>query len=426
MIWAAWTASLVLALILVLSTYVQMLYLESLRLRTRDLPALQFFKSDLEARLGFKTEDGALRFSLVKHTALPFLGMSVLAANVLDAPLTLASLGEAVITGWVLLMLSSYVVPQLLYRRAEGRWLIPLLPACSFLALLAAPIAGLLNFLHSLLEIANAPAEPEEPATPAENIEALITAGTEEGLIEEEDRKLIQSVVEFGDTVAREVMTPRPNIVAIDADATLDQLRQLVINEQYSRIPAFEGTIDSVAGFVHVRDMFELEENERATKTVRQLMRPIRFVPETKPVNDLMREMQAEGAHMVIVIDEYGNTAGLVTMEDLVEVILGEIRDEHEPHSDVTEDGKGGYVVSGNFDLSRVGDLFGVGPEEEVDSTTVGGLVTEWLGRVPSSGEVIERDGMKIEILASDEMRVEQVRISKSTPAPVPDTGADS
>ncbi len=424
MIWV-WTASVLLALVLVLTTYVQMLYLESLRLRTRDLPALEFFKDEIEERLGFKTEDGALRFSLVKHTALPLLGMAALAGGVIYAPLTPQSLAEGVLFGWLLMMLSGYIVPQILYRRTQGKWLVALLPACAFLAILAAPVAGLLNFLHSLLDITNQPDEPEEPATPAENIEALITAGTEEGLIEEEDRKLIQSVVEFGDTVVREVMTARPNIVAIEADSPLEQLRQLVINEQYSRIPVYEGTIDNVVGFVHVRDMFELDEEARATRTVRQLMRPIRFVPETKPVNDLMREMQAEGAHMVIVVDEYGNTAGLVTLEDLVEVILGEIRDEHEPATDVTEDGKGGYVVSGNFDLTRVEDLFGAN-SEEADSTTIGGLVTEWLGRVPSPGEVVERDGLRVEILASDEMRVEQVRISKAIPAPVPDTGSDS
>ena len=129
--------------------------------------------------------------------------------------------------------------------------------------------------------------------------------------------------------------------------------------------------------------MFELEEDERARRTVRELMRPIRFVPETKPVNDLMREMQQDSTHMVIVVDEYGNTAGLATMEDLVEVIVGEIRDEHEPESDVTEDGAGGYIVSGNFDVARLSDLFEFRPQEEIESTTVGGLVTEWLGRVP-------------------------------------------
>jgi CBS domain containing-hemolysin-like protein len=127
-----------------------------------------------------------------------------------------------------------------------------------------------------------------------------------------------------------------------------------------------------------------------------------------------MREMQQEGAHMVIVVDEYGNTAGLVTMEDLVEVILGEIRDEHEPDSDVTEDGHGGYIVSGSFDLARVADVLNFRPGEDIESTTIGGLVSEWLGHVPKPGEAIERDGIKVEVLASDEMRVERVRLSKA------------
>jgi CBS domain containing-hemolysin-like protein len=272
----------------------------------------------------------------------------------------------------------------------------------------------LLEFFQSLIELTDDQSFKEEAPTPAENIEALITAGTEEGLIEEEDRKLIQSVVEFGDKVVREVMTPRPNIVAIQADASLEELRKLVITEQYSRIPAYEQDIDQVAGFVHVRDMFELEEEQRESRKVRELLRPILFVPETKPVSDLMRQMQQENTHMVIVVDEYGATAGLATMEDLLEVIIGEIRDEHEPDSDVTEDGNGGYIVSGNFDLARICDLLDTfHREEDLDSTTVGGLVTEWLGRVPKPGEVVERDGVRIEVLASDDLRVEQVRMSR-------------
>lgn len=236
-------------------------------------------------------------------------------------------------------------------------------------------------------------------------------------MIEEDDRKLIQSVVAFGDKVVREVMTPRPNMVAIQADESLEALRELVVNEQYSRIPAFQTSIDDVIGFVHVRDMFEVPESDRLTRTVRELMRPIRFVPETKRVNDLMREMQQEGAHIVIVIDEYGTTAGLASMEDLVEVILGEIRDEHEPGSDITEDGHGGYVVSGNFDIGRIRDILDFKPDEEIESTTIGGLVTEWLGHVPSPGESVVRDGIRIDVLASDQMRVEQVRLSKAEPA---------
>jgi CBS domain containing-hemolysin-like protein len=280
---------------------------------------------------------------------------------------------------------------------------------------MARPFVALLAFFQSLVDLTDDTAAPAEEPTPAENIEALISAGTEEGLIHEEDRELIQSVVEFGDKVVREVMTPRPNVVAISADSTLEQLRQLVISEQYSRIPVYEHNIDQIIGFVHVRDMFELEEEERARRRVRELLRAILVVPETKPVSDLMRQMQQENTHMVIVVDEYGNTAGLATMEDLLEVIIGEIRDEHEPSTDIADDGQGGYVVSGNFDLDRVTDLFqSFHRENDIESTTVGGLVSEWLGRVPKPGEFVDRDGVRIEVLASDELRVEQVRISKS------------
>jgi putative hemolysin len=208
------------------------------------------------------------------------------------------------------------------------------------------------------------------------------------------------------------VMTPRPNVVTIRVVDTLEQLHELVVHEQYSRIPVCQTSIDDIIGFVHVRDMFEVAESDRPTRTVRELMRPIRLVPETKSVHDLMREMQQEGAHMVIVVDEYGNTAGLATMEDLVEVILGEIRDEHEPDSDVREDGHGGFIVSGNFDLTRLAAMLDYHAEEEIESTTIGGLITEWLGHVPKAGESIERRGLRAEVLKSDETRVVEVRLN--------------
>ena len=160
--------------------------------------------------------------------------------------------------------------------------------------------------------------------------------------------------------------------------------------------------------------MFELDEADRAGRLVRELTRPIRFVPETKPVNDLLREMQQDGAHMAIVIDEYGNTAGLATMEDLVEGMLGEIHDEHEPERDVHKESESSFVVAGSLDLDRLDDLLGFRPSEETESTTIGGLVAEWLGHVPHLGETIERDGIRIEVLAGDELKVEQVRVSKA------------
>jgi CBS domain containing-hemolysin-like protein len=390
-----------------LVTFVQVLYLESMRLRPRDLPSLKFFKDTLEDRIGLDTEDGAGAFSLIKHSLLILLALLYL--------FYVAALWEALLAAWLTMMTVCFALPQLLYRRTSGRWLLPAVPLLRALALVARPFIAVLSFFQSLIELTEDTAREEEPPTPAENIEALISAGTEEGLIGEQDRELIQSVVEFGDKVVREVMTARPNIVAIQADATLEELRQLVINEQYSRIPVYEQNIDQVIGFVHVRDMFETDEEEREDRTVRELVRKVLLVPETKPVHDLMRQMQQENTHMVIVVDEYGNTAGLATMEDLLEVIIGEIRDEHEPSSDVLEDGKGGYIVSGNFDLDRVSDLLdSFRPEEDIESTTVGGLISEWLGRVPKPGEFVDRDGLRIDVLASDDLRVAQVRLSRS------------
>jgi putative hemolysin len=400
------------AAMVTLVTCIQVLYLEALRIHARDLPSLEFFKQTLEPKIGLSTERGALAFSLVKHIGLAVLGCLILAITYQGA-----SLGEAltvaVVLSSVFTILGTYVVPHILYRRTSGRGLLPLTPLFRAVALVARPLTWMLEFLQSLFDLGSAEQAAEEPS-PEEHIGALITAGREEGIIEEADRELIQSVVAFGDKTVREVMTPRPKIVAIRKDATLEELRGLVINEQYSRIPVYETDIDSICGFVHVRDMFEVNEDQRVTRKVHEIMRPIRVIPETKPVNDLLREMQEEGAHMAVVVDEYGSTAGIVTLEDMVEEIVGEIHDEHEPERDFRQDPDGSYVVSGSFDVDRLSDLLDFHPQGDPESTTVGGLVTEWLGHVPAVGEETERDGILITVLAANDRRVDQVRVAKA------------
>ncbi len=400
--------------LLVLLTYVQLLYLEALRLRPHERPALDYFKEHIQPRLGLETERGVLTFSLLKHTLLLFFAVIFIVLGwLLRDGNRIRPILESFIFAWIAMLAATYVLPHILYRRTSGRWLGAAKPVLHGTAILMKPLVGIFAFFQSLTELGErAEAEQEEPG-PEADIEALITAGQEEGLLEESDRELIESVVAFGDTRVREVMTPRPNIVAIDASETLEALRRLVINEQYSRIPVYEGTIDDIIGFVHVRDMFEIDETARQRRDVRSLARPIRVVPETKPVNDLFKEMQADRAHMAVVVDEYGNTAGLVTMEDLVEEVFGEIRDEHEPGVDVTQEPNGDYIVSGNFGVDRLSDLMGFRPNGDVESTTVGGLVMEWLGRVPLAGEAVERNGIRIQVLASNELRVEKVRLSK-------------
>lgn len=413
MIWVWLAALFVVSVLLLFGSYLQLLYLESLRLIKHETAALTHFREHIQPKLGYETEQGATRFSLIKHICLPITGvLSFCVVNRAGAPPWQLFL-EACVFSVLVMLVTTYVIPQFLYRRVSGKWLVDLFPVARFLGLVITPLSAPLSFFQSLLDLGGAERAPDAQGDPSEHIEAFITAGAEEGILAEGDRLLIQQVVAFGDKTVREVMTPRPNIVAIGADRSLEDLRQLVIHEQFSRIPVYESTIDQVIGFVHVRDMFELDPEQRKDKTVRDLIRPIRLIPETKLVSELLREMQRDGAHMAVVIDEYGNTAGLATMEDLVEEILGEIHDEHEPDRDVRQESDHSFIAPGSLDVDRLEELLDFRPEDDTESTTVGGLAAEWLGHVPKVGESVERSGLRIDVLAGNELRVEQVRVSR-------------
>jgi CBS domain containing-hemolysin-like protein len=409
-------AAAIFVVVLSLVGFVQLLYLESLRLRSRDSEAMEFFKESLEEIIGYDTEDGAFTFSLLKHTLIVATG-SVIAAATLQRTPTWIGLLEGLAIAWLVMLFSCYLVPHLLYRRTSAAWLIPLIPLLRFLALLVRPITALLRFLDSIHSLAEPAGEQQEESSAAEDIEALISAGEEEGIIEKEDSRLIQSVVAFGDKRVREVMTPRRQMITIEAALSIDELRTLARNEQFSRIPVTGESIDDIVGFVHVRDMFELDPAESARKSIRDLMRPIAGVPETKLASNLVKEMQNSGTHIVYVVDEYGNVAGLVTLEDLMEEVFGEIRDEHEPAHDLVRNTDGSVIVSGSFDVDHLHELFGFRPEDEIESSTIGGLVTEWLGEVPPAGAAVERDGLRLEVLAADPLRVVKVRVSRAAVA---------
>ena len=286
-------AAFLMLLLVTLVTCIQVLYLESMRIRSRELPSLEFFKESIEPKIGLTTEKGALAFSLVKHVGLTILGCLLLAITFNNASLAEALTGSILI-GSSIVLVCAHLVPQLIYRKSDGQKLMVFVPLLKLVAILVSPLSWTVEFTYSLFGLdRNNTAEDSSGAE--EPIDALINAGEEEGIIKADDRELIQSVVAFGDKTVREVLTPRPRITAIPADASLEELRTLAKAEQYSRIPAYEGDIDSMVGFVHVRDMFEMDERERAKKVVRDILRPIRTVPESKPVTDLLREMQEEG-----------------------------------------------------------------------------------------------------------------------------------
>jgi putative hemolysin len=316
--------------------------------------------------------------------------------------------------------------PALLLARAPGNWVLPLVPVVRTFFFIIWPVQAVLELLISVLHLSE---ESEEAQTPAaeqqQAIEALVDAATEEGIIEQDEARLIESVVEFGDKRVRDVMTPRPDVIAIRADASLEELRDLVVETKFSRLPVFEKTLDDISGIVMARDMLEVPDREAAHRTVRELMRPALFVPETKFGSELLKEMQRKNQQMAVVIDEYGLMAGLVTIEDLVEEIVGEIGEEdRRPAPDVVREPSGALVIRGSVQLEKVSELFGVQLDSGMQhsaATTIAGLLNSVAGHVPRTGEVIDADGLRFEVIEANQRKVLRVRAK-----PIPNTAANT
>lgn len=254
----------------------------------------------------------------------------------------------------------------------------------------------------------------DEPDAAAEEIEALIDVGTEEGILEVEEGRLIRQVVEFHDRVVREAMTPRTEIVAIRSDASLRELRDLMVKRKHSRIPVYEGQIDDVKGIVYLKDILACWGTTDESAPIEPLVRSTFFVPETKQVADLLRELQARRTQIAMVVDEYGGLAGLVTIEDVLEEIVGEIQEEHDlEEREISAEGEGRYLARGTATLDALNaalgtDLFAEGYE------TVAGLIYSVLGRIPSVGEVVHHDGVRLEVVKADSRRINLVRAARA------------
>ncbi len=269
--------------------------------------------------------------------------------------------------------------------------------------------------------------EPESPSQveakeEGDNIElqAFLDVGEEEGIIEENEGELIQSVIRFSDRTAGEVMTPRPNIVAVEAGATLEAVRDLMIESKYSRLPIYSGQMDNIEGVIYVRDLLKYWKLGETDRRCIDIARPTYFVPETKPIDELLPEMQKAKTPLAIVINEYGGLAGLVTIEDLVEEIVGEIEDEDEPEpqdteADIVEEAEG-VIARGHVEIGKIERRFDAELAAD-DFTTVAGLVINELGHLPAVGEAIAFRGLHFEVVEADERRVSRVRIQKPAQA---------
>jgi len=304
------------------------------------------------------------------------------------------------------------LVPRLLVLVGKPFILRMFLPAFPLVRFLAFP---LLVISRNLVEREEQREEKEEDREASdEEIETFIDEATEEGIIDKGEDELLRSVVEFADTVVREVMTPRVNMVCIRKDATIDNLKDLIIKEKYSRVPVFKDRLDNMEGIVMAKDILEYSDDKHKGQPIEALIRPVAFVPESMPVSDLLREFQKDKGKMAIVVDEHGGVSGLVTMEDVVEEIVGEIQDEYDTEeAQIVENGPLDFTVSGAAEVEELEELFDVELAED-DFITVGGLITRNLGRLPCKGESLTVQGLTLEVLDVDQKKVKKLRIRKA------------
>ena len=401
--------------LLTLVSYVDRVYSEIGKFLSREFQDnIDAFEQSVEPKLKVSRERAALSMAVISQLTTAAIAMLIGFAVFREYTWKVEEILQATLSLVLIVILCNRFLPFVLFSRTKGQWLTRWVFPLRLLIYAALPVTLVVGFLQSVAALTREHVE-EQPETQSEAVDALIEAGQEEGILDESNRDLIQSVVEFGEKTVREAMKPRPEIVAVPTNTTVEQFVELLREKPFSRVPVFEGTIHNIKGIVYAQDVLQVPDTEARTRTVDMLMRKdVYFVPESKLGSDLLREMQKGNIRMAIVVDEYGGVAGLVTIEDLVEEIVGEIRDEHDK-ADVLRENDHSYVVPGNMDVDRLDELFGLRPEGR-ESATVAGLVSELVGRIPQKGEVIEEGGLRFEVLEATERRVKRVRISVVEP----------
>jgi putative hemolysin len=373
-----------------------------------------FLKEILEKRSRFSfTLSAAIQILLVVFSVLvTYISLQWFSANSLALFISLAS-------GLVLAGIFRQFIPRMIsLRNPEGKLLrlLPVLrPFYRVLAFAAEPWHRSFDRLRQQEELEESTDE-EEDEDNGDDIQALIDVGEAEGIIEEEERELIHSVFEFGDKLVSEVMTPRTAIVALPNTATAREACDVMLETKHSRLPVFRDQIDNVEGLIYVRDLLHCWTDNKAEAPIASFVRPIYFIPETKPLARLLEEMQKAHVYLAMVIDEYGGIAGLVTVEDILEEIVGEIEDEDisgEEPEEIVPTGDGVYEVLGGTEIGKIERLFGIEIEAD-DFTTIAGLVIAQKGSVPRAGEQLSFRGLEVEVLEADEKRIGRLKLKRS------------
>jgi putative hemolysin len=421
LVWIYVGCLLVLALGLPIFSYLTLIYRELGRMTTgRVHEHLEIFEAEVEPKLNINRRSGGRTFRILGHFWLAFVVLETTRGVVYLVP----NRWEAGIQFLVFLSLEVVIlmhfIPDMLLYRTTGRWLLPLLPLIRAGMWLVWPIRIFLEGAETLARISEQEVERSEEQRTEEGIEALVEVAEEEGIIEPEQADLIEQVVEFSDKRVREVMTPRPDVVALQADASLEEMHAKYVEKKVAKMPVYEKSLDNIIGVVQAEDLLQIADADLPKRKVRELMKPILFVPETKVGSDLLKDMRQKGQSMVVVIDEHGSVAGIATVEDLVEEIVGERGTEGvHPAPDAVREPDGSVVLRGSTSISDAEELLSVqfGDHSDGTVTTLAGLLSHALGKVPAPNDKIDLAGYRFEVLESNQRKVLRLRARRLSAA---------
>ena len=383
----------------------------------------KFLREVLENRPRFRFAlSSVIQVFLIGFTVL----LTVIISEFTDSKWKLLAI--ALVIGVAATVLFRQIIPRLLVSNNTERKLLFLLPAIrpiySLVSFFVEPITTRSKARQKLEATISPDSQEERSDDNADDFQALMEVGEAEGIIEEKEREMIETFVEFSDTRAGEIMTPRTEICGIPVDSTVQEARDLIIEEKYSRLPVYRETMDNIEGMIYVRDLLQSWAEGKEARAVGEIIRDAFFVPETITASELLKRMQANHVQIAVVIDEYGGVAGLVTVEDILEEIVGEIEDEDTEQDEIIEiiEGQDGYWdVVGSTEIDKIERLVHLDLEDD-DYTTIAGFVTSEAGYVPKDGEKLTLRGLEVEILRADEKKIHLLRLRQAEDAEPADT----
>ena len=374
---------------------------------------LAIFEAQVEPGFKIDRRQAALGFSILTHLALVALAVETVQGVLAFVPSPGEAAAQILVYLLVEVLLCVQFIPELLLARTTSQWLKPLAPILRAALFVTWPLRAALELAISVAHISDEET-PAGPESQQQGLEALMEAAQEEGIIAGDQAQLIGQVVEFSDKRVLELMTPRPDIVAIPASAPIEQMRRLLVETKLSRVVVYQDTLDDVVGIAQARDLLQIPDSEAKRRSVREIARPAMFVPETKLGSELLREMQRRNQPMAIAVDEHGLVAGVVTVEDLVEEIVGEMgKDPGHLTPDVVRETDGTLTLRGSVSVGKLQELLGIefSQESTEAATTVAGLLNSVAGHVPKPGERVDYEGLRFEVVDANQRKVLRLRV---------------